>query len=388
MALLIAIAGIVVLGACGAVATGTYVSNTPTTSPARTESPSTSPARSRSPLPVPDANILSASNCNAAAAAAPIRPLGSDFTIRPAANWTDTGDYQNSETRFLLLKAPDAYGFAPTTLEFAGGAVGFVHTIFGPGATAHSVAQQHVDSIAQEMLPGAAAGRVRDCTVGGDAAAAYGFSDGPVAGFFIYFIHNDGLMKIVLVGSGGLSSQAIQDALGMIGSFTWLVPDALQLTDTNCSGIAAATAPRLLGRPYFTIRPAPNWTDTTGNDQHNETLVLELTAPPAYGSPPIKIGFLSDLGAVSTGATARSIAQKHADAILNEVSTQAVAGTVRDCTVGGEPAAGFGFFDGTSPGYRLFVVHGDLLFEVVLYGVGDQAIQDSLGMIGSLTWAF
>ncbi len=37
------------------------------------------------------------------------------------------------------------------------------------------------------------------------------------------------------------------------------------------------------------------------------------------------------------------------------------------------------------------MVHNDLLFEVILTGtggIGNQAIQDSLGMIGSLTWTF
>jgi hypothetical protein len=171
------------------------------------------------------------------------------------------------------------------------------------------------------------------------------------------------------------------------------VPDATRLTAANCSGAAATSAPRLLGR-YYTVSTAPNWTDT-GNYQQTETLLLELTAPQAYGLAPTRIQFLSDLGAVhvsyGAGATAHSIAQRHAASIANETAPAEVAGTVRDCTVGGDPAAAFGYSNGSNTGYRLYVVHGDLLFEVILDsvgGVGDQATQDSLGMIGSLKWAF
>jgi hypothetical protein len=147
--------------------------------------------------------------------------LGRYATIRPALKWTDTGNYQQTETLFLELKAPDAYGFSPTRIDFLGGAVGPVHTIFGPGATAHSIAQQHADAIAQETSPGAVAGTVRDCTVGGEAAAAYGFSNGTLSGFYIYLIHHDGLFEVFMSGTAGLGNQAIQDSLGMIGSLKW-----------------------------------------------------------------------------------------------------------------------------------------------------------------------
>jgi hypothetical protein len=168
-----------------------------------------------------DAGLLTAGNCSAPAPTTEPRQLGRYFTIRPVSNWTDTGDYQHTETLFLELTAPDAYGFAPTRIEFQGGAVGPVHTIFGPGATAHSIAQQRADSIAQETSPSAVAGTVRDCRVGGEAAAAYGFSNGTISGFYIYVVHSDGLMEVVLFGSDGLGDQAIQDCLAILSSLVW-----------------------------------------------------------------------------------------------------------------------------------------------------------------------
>jgi len=170
---------------------------------------------------VPDAKLLTATNCTAGTPPSQPRQLGRYLTIRPALNWTDTSNYQHTETLLLELTAPDAYGFPPTRIVFQGGAVGPVHTIFGPGATAHSIAQQRADSIAQETSPSAVAGPVRDCSVGGEAAAAYGFSNGTISGFYIYSVRSDGLFEAFLFGSGGLGDQAIQDCLAMLGSIEW-----------------------------------------------------------------------------------------------------------------------------------------------------------------------
>ncbi|MFI5281856.1 MAG: hypothetical protein ACHQ0J_01845 [Candidatus Dormibacterales bacterium] len=145
---------------------------------------------------------------------------------------------------------------------------------------------------------------------------------------------------------------------------------------------------------YYTVRIATSWTDT-GNYVGHETLLLELVAPRAYGFAPTEIQFHSDLGPVhmvySPQATSNSIALQHAAFIaLDLASPSAIAGTVSDCKVGGEPAAVFGYSDRTNAGYRLYVVHKDYLYEVRLFGSGgvsNQAVQDSVGMIGSLTWA-
>jgi hypothetical protein len=135
---------------------------------------------------------------------------------------------QHTETLLLELVAPDDYAFAPTVLQFHSD-LAPVHTVYGPQGTAHSIAQQHAAAIAQEWSPDAIAGKVRDCFVGGEAAAAYGASgdlysaSGTTTGtfFFIYFVHNDSLFHVMLVGTGGVGDQAIRDSLGMIGSLTW-----------------------------------------------------------------------------------------------------------------------------------------------------------------------
>jgi hypothetical protein len=154
--------------------------------------------------------------------------LGRYYTIRPAFGWTDPGPPQHTETLMLELDAPDAYGFAPTVIQFHSDLMP-VHTFYGPQATAHSIAQQHAAAIAQEWSPDAVAGKVSDCRVGGEAGAAYGGSgdfnlaSGTTSGsfFFIYFVHNDFLFHVLVLGAGGIDIQAIQDSLGMLGSLTW-----------------------------------------------------------------------------------------------------------------------------------------------------------------------
>jgi hypothetical protein len=142
--------------------------------------------------------------------------------------WTDTGKVQHTETLLLELAAPNTYAFAPTWIQYHSD-LGPVHTVYGPQATAHSIAQQHATAIAKEWSPHAVAGKVGDCRVGGEDAAAYGASgdlnlvSGTTHGsfFLIYFVHNDSLFRVILVGTGGIGNQAIQDSLAMIGSLTW-----------------------------------------------------------------------------------------------------------------------------------------------------------------------
>jgi hypothetical protein len=70
-------------------------------------------------------------------------------------------------------------------------------------------------------------------------------------------------------------------------------------------------------------------------------------------------------------------------------SPQAISSAVSDCAIGGDPASVFGFSDGVLMGYDLFVVHKDFLFEIYFVGtggIGNGALQDALGMLGSITW--
>jgi hypothetical protein len=141
------------------------------------------------------------------------------------------------------------------------------------------------------------------------------------------------------------------------------------------------------------MRPASGWTDT-GDYVHTDSLLLELTAPPSYGNAPTRIKFLAlpidvkaDFGAQ---ATAHSIAIDHVAKGFG-LSSQARATSVVDCSVAAEPTALFGYADGSESGYRLVIVHSNRLLEIWMSGTGglsDQAIQDALAMMGSITWTF
>jgi hypothetical protein len=171
------------------------------------------------------------------------------------------------------------------------------------------------------------------------------------------------------------------------------LPDPVRFTSQNCSGAPPTTAARALGA-YYTLRATPSWTDT-GDYVHTESLLLELTAPASYGNSPTRIKFLAPPYDVKLDfgpqATAHSIAAE--DAITHQhISLPGSTATlVADCSVAAEPAAAFGYADGNEYGYWLLIVHHDRLLVVRLFGtggIGDQAITDALGMIGSITWTF
>jgi hypothetical protein len=203
-------------------------SHTAVGSPARTSSFSPASTPTTAGQTVPDATQLTESDCSGPAPASAARQLDRYFTVRPAAGWTETPPPQHTETLLLELEAPRAYGFAPTVIQFHS-LIGPVHTVHGSQATARSIAQGHATAIAQEWSPDAVAGKVSDCHLGGEAAAAFGVSgdlnlaSGTTTGkfFLIYFVHNDLLFEVILVGAGGVGDQAIQDSLGMLGSLTW-----------------------------------------------------------------------------------------------------------------------------------------------------------------------
>lgn len=167
-------------------------------------------------------------------------------------------------------------------------------------------------------------------------------------------------------------------------------PDPALLTTNSCSGSLPPSPARDLH--YFTARIATSWSDT-GDYGRTETLLLQLTAPLAYDNAPTTIQFHSMLGPVHdmpAGSSAREIAATDAAEIdVNSLSPYATASSVADCSVGGDPAAAFGYSDGGEIGYRLYVVHKDFLFEILLYGnggVAESSLRDAKGMIGSIKW--
>jgi hypothetical protein len=164
------------------------------------------------------------------------------------------------------------------------------------------------------------------------------------------------------------------------------VPDAKLLSARGCSSTTFDTTPLALGN--YTIRLAPGWTDTKNNGT-TESRMLELKAPANYGHSPTLINFhVWGAGGVQR-ATAHEIASEMATSRAGNRSAQSVAGLPEDCSVASESAAVYGYTDGSEVGYRFWFVHKRLLYAVWLSGtggIGDQAIQDALGMMSSIVW--
>jgi len=172
-----------------------------------------------SPLLVPpDVRLITASGCSGPNPATQVRPLG-NYTLRLASGWADTGNDNPTESRVIELAAPIAYGDAPTLLQLHQ-FIGPVSTLYGKDATAHTVALREAASHLFTS-PLAETSSVGDCTVGGDPAALWGYSDGGQVGYWILVVHKDLLHGIRLLGANGISDQAVDDALGMIGSISW-----------------------------------------------------------------------------------------------------------------------------------------------------------------------
>jgi len=203
--------GLVTVLACGRVPAGGDNSSTSAASAPRTTSPAATS--------LPDPTRLTTQNCAGAPSTSPSRALGGYYTMRPASGWTDTGDYVHTESLLLELTAPASYGDAPTRIKFLALPID-VRADFGPQATAHSIAADHVakhlGSSAQSV-----ATSVADCSVAAESAALFGYADGNDLGYRLVIVHNDRLLEIWMAGSGGISDQALQDSLGMMGSIAW-----------------------------------------------------------------------------------------------------------------------------------------------------------------------
>jgi len=174
-----------------------------------------------SSLSPPDPTRLTASGCLGSASSAAPRTVGR-YTIRIPSGWTDTGDYTHTESLLLELTAPASYGNPPSRIQFL--ALPYdVQRDFGTSTTAHSIAVNEAKTHQHFTSPLSAATSVADCSVAGEPAAVFGYADGNERGYWLLFIHDNGLLGVRLFGTGGIGDQAIQEALSMIGSITWTV---------------------------------------------------------------------------------------------------------------------------------------------------------------------
>jgi photosystem II stability/assembly factor-like uncharacterized protein len=180
--------------------------------------PSPSPTVSQIEAP-PDPARLTSQKCSAAPAPTPARSVESRYTIRVPSGWTDTGDYVHTESLLLELTAPASYGNSRTRLQFL--ALPYdAQRDFGTSTTAHAIAADEA-ATHRFTYPGSTATSALDCPVGGESAAAFGYADANEHGYWLLFIHRNSLLGVRLFGAGGIGDEAIQDALGMIGSIAW-----------------------------------------------------------------------------------------------------------------------------------------------------------------------
>lgn len=169
----------------------------------------------------PDPKVLAAGGCSGPAFDTTSVALGPHYKVRPAPSWTDTHNTGPTESRMLQLLAPASSGHMPTQITFHLFSPTALEQ-YGPKVTAHAVAAEWArtrNGHSREAVVTSPA----DCSVASEAAAVYGYADGSEAGYRFFFIHTSGLYSIWLSGTGGMSDQAIQDTLRMIGSITWLV---------------------------------------------------------------------------------------------------------------------------------------------------------------------
>ena len=165
-------------------------------------------------LPPPDPSRLAASKCAGSPPSTSPRDLNY-LTARLNPNWTDSSkDAGPTETRLIELTAPREYGYVPTMIEF--------HSLLGPGdlTSAHSLAYEwrgtrHSNASSSRTTD------IADCVVGGEPASLYGYTYAGQLGYEIYIVHKGYGYAIVLFGDGGVSDQAIKDALGMMSSIVW-----------------------------------------------------------------------------------------------------------------------------------------------------------------------
>lgn len=168
----------------------------------------------------PDPIRLTGQSCSARPSTAKARALGGYYTLRPAPRWTDTGDYVHTESLLLQLTAPTTNGYGPTRINFYAFPLD-VQADFGSQATAHSIAVEDATTHNRFTSRGTITTSVSDCSVAAAAAAAFGYAVASENGYWIFVVHRNRLLGIKIVGTGGISDQALQDALGMIGSITW-----------------------------------------------------------------------------------------------------------------------------------------------------------------------
>ncbi|MGH7763606.1 MAG: hypothetical protein ACREOM_04210 [Candidatus Dormibacteraceae bacterium] len=143
-----------------------------------------------------------------------------------------------------------------------------------------------------------------------------------------------------------------------------------------------------MGNDLISLEVPPGWTQPTTNGP-SETLLLQLDAPPAYGSDNVVLQLHSFLGP-RPGSSSHDELQTDA---ANEVTAShwTVVGSITDCSVGGERASFVEFSHDNTVEYRVYVLHhpDQLLYVIDVAGQGaidDQSMLDAKRVMGSWNW--
>lgn len=201
--------------------TAATVSGTPSPSSAATSptlastspAPTVAPTATLSPAPFADCSMPPG------AGATSTEPLADNFRIVVGVpdGWTRR-PVGATETRLLLLGAPNRYKNLPTTIE--------VLSLFGYFAnqSPRDLAPLFYGPSVQPDVPSVdLVGTVSDCQVQGVPAAAFEYVQGDRSGYLVLFLHDNYLYGVRVEGLKGVDPLAMRDAKHVLGSITWTV---------------------------------------------------------------------------------------------------------------------------------------------------------------------
>lgn len=164
-----------------------------------------------------------------------------------------------------------------------------------------------------------------------------------------------------------------------------------KLVAADCLAAPAGSRTAQMGNDQISVDIPPGWTQPTSTGP-SETLLLQLNAPPTYGSDSVMLQLHSFLGPRPGSSSHHELEIDAANLVT--ASQWIVVGSITDCSVGGENASFVEFSHGKTVEFRVYVLHNPrqrypLLYVVVIAGKGaidDQSMLDAKRVMGSWNW--
>jgi hypothetical protein len=183
---------------------------------------SASPDPSAFPSPSPtsgpsDPNAFQPNDCTYASSPGTPAPKGSDnfgTVVSVPQGWT----LEPTAGSIAVMSSPATYSYLPTTMR--------VESLLGyfPGQTPESIAPNYYGPSSHSGTPAInLVGQVEHCTVNGDSAAYFQYTQGSAVGYLVLWLHFNYLYSLRLEGTGGIDSRAVHDAKGVLASLVWSV---------------------------------------------------------------------------------------------------------------------------------------------------------------------